>query len=278
MARAMMRKRKGFSLTELLIAMPLVVLLAGGALSVMSLSLKTFEKHAFYAAHPGWQSAERFFALIDSHIRHCGLGLPVVWDRSLFSDLPVMSQRPAWADWGEPLSVGRTNAGNGFASTGSEPGNTLRLVSAAAPGVTLLKGFSASAGDTVQAELSSPVKSEANVSPVSSASWLVAPGWQVPMRLVSAADQATPTLAFRQDAALPVGTRICRLSALTMWENNGVVFVDFHDESGSQPLFRHIDEVSFCLDTGRRLLRAKVSFGTEGGKKMELERAWNVHL
>ena len=57
-----------------------------------------------------------------------------------------------------------------------------------------------------------------------------------------------------------------------------MVFVDFHDESGSQPLFRHIDEVSFSLDTGRRLLRAKVSFGTEGGKKMELERAWNVHL
>ena len=72
---AVRRKRKqGSSLVELLIALPLAVVLAGGALRVMSSCLASFEKSYVLAAHPGWQSAERLFAFLDLHVRHCGIG------------------------------------------------------------------------------------------------------------------------------------------------------------------------------------------------------------
>ena len=269
-------KKRGFSLVELLIALPLAVVLAGGALRVMSSCLASFENTFVFAAHPGWQSAERLFAFLDLHMRHCGLGLPSSWDRLLFTDRPEPASQQPWASWERPIDVGEGGASFAFASSGAEPGRTLRLVAAVPPGVTLLRAFSADAGTTARAELDEPVKSETTNSPVSSSSWLVAAGWNTPLRLFSDVAQASPVLAVRQDVRLPAGARLCRLAALKIWAQGGVVFVDFHDESGAQPLFRHIDDVVFTLDTSRRLLRAKVSFGAEGGKQMELERSWRV--
>ena len=274
---AVRRKRKqGSSLVEFLIALPLAVALAGGALRVMSSCLASFEKSYVLAAHPGWQSAERLFAFLDLHVRHCGIGLPSVWDRTLFTDRPEPASQPPWASWGRPLDVGEGGASLAFASTGTAPGRTLRLVAAVPPGVTLLKPLSADAGTTQRAELASPVKSETTNSPLSSSSWLVAAGWNIPLRLFSDVNQTMPVLAVRQDVTLPSGARLCRLAALKMWAQSGVVFVDFHDESGAQPLFRHIDDVVFTLNTGRRLLRAKIIFGAESGTQMELERSWHV--
>ncbi|MBP5211871.1 MAG: hypothetical protein J6Z30_03330 [Pyramidobacter sp.] len=270
------RKRRGTSLVELLIALPLAVVLAGGALRVMSSCLASFEKTYVFAAHPGWQSAERLFAFLDLHVRHCGLGLPSGWERSLFTDRADLDSQPPWASWKRPIDVGEGGASRVFTSSGSTPGSTLRLVAAVPPGVTLVSSFSADAGTTGRAELATPIKSETTSSLVSSSSWLVAAGWNTPLRLFSDVNQASPVLAVRQDVSLPAGARLCRLAALKVWAQSGVVFVDFNDESGAQPLFRHIDYVVFTLDTNRRLLRAKVSFGDGNGQTMELERAWRI--
>lgn len=269
-------RKRGSSLVELLIALPLAVVLAGGALRVTSSCLASFEKTCVFAAHPGWQSAERLFAFLDLHVRHCGLGLPSSWERTLFTDRPELDSQPPWASWKRPIDVGEGGASRVFTSSGSAPGSTLRLVAAVPPGVTLLSSFSADTGATGRVELAAPVKNETTSSPVSSSSWLVAAGWNFPLRLFSDVNQASPVIAVRQDVNLPAGARLCRLAALKMWAQGGIVFVDFNDESGAQPLFRHIDDVVFTLDTNRRLLRAKVSFGGENGKTMEMERAWHI--
>lgn len=270
------RKRKGFSLVELLVALPVVLMLSAAALDVMSACLKSFEKDAFFAAHPGWQSTERLFAFIDVHVRHCGLGLPPSWGSSLFSDAAALNAMPAWAAWGGPIDVGESVEGRGFRSTGDAPGGTLRLVSAVPSGAVLVRPFAAEAGERARAFFSDAVKSEANVRPLSSASWLLVPGWEVPLRLAGDANTSAPLVEVRQDADLPVGAVVCRLAALAVWCVNGVVFADFYDESGDQPLFRHIDEVSFRLDTDRRLLTVRAAFGADAGARMELERSWHV--
>ena len=275
MEKSLFRKRKGFTLVELLIALPLVLLIVGGAVDVLSRCLAASERIYLYVAHPGWQSAERLFAFLDIHLRHCGVGLPSDWEARLFSEQTVVGYMPEWSLWKKPVDVGETNEGTDFSSTGSSPGGALRLVSAVPTDSVLLRAFS-SEGGRERAFFSAPVKSETTNSPASTASWIVTPGGHVPLRMTADVDSASPVLLAREAVALPAGTRICRLAALTMWARNGVVFADFHDDSGAQPLFRHIDELAFTLDTVRSLLKVKAVCAAGSSNPFELERSWRI--
>ncbi len=271
-----LKKRRGFSLVELLVALPLALIIGSGALRVASLCLASFEKSYLVAAYPGWDSAERLLAFLDLHVRHCGIGLPRSWESDLFSPPLGLGSMPVWSRWGRALEVGESVGGQSFRSSGENSGGTLRLVSGMPSGSVLLTPFAVSAGESARAELSSPVKSEAAGSPVSAAEWVLAPGWRTPLRLVSDANRSSPLLTARRDLSLPAGVRLCRLAALTAWASGGVFYADFNDQSGAQPLFRHIDEVEFRLDTNRRLLRATVRFAGALGRTIEVKRAWLV--
>jgi len=268
-------RKKGFSLVELLLALPLVLLISGVALGVLSRCLAATEKISVLTAHPGWQSAQRLFAFLDINVRHCGVGLPAEWNADLFTEQSVAGSLPGWSLWGGPVDVGNSYEGMGFYSTGSSPGGTLRLVSAVPTDSVLLRSFFSESGRE-RAYFSSAVKSETTNAPGSAASWIVVPGRQTPLRLTADVNTSSPVLRAQKEIELPAGSRICRLAALTVWCNNGVVFVDFHDESGAQPLFRHIDELSFILDTARRLLRVKVVCALGSAQPFELERSWYI--
>ncbi len=279
-AARMKLRRRGMSLVEILIALPIGVMLAALTLQVMVASIETFERSYFFSYDPSWLGAERFFAFLDAQLKHCGVGLPETWETSLFcSPSSALDTRPAWADWGSPLSVGITNQGSSFVSAGNDWGNTLRIVAASPSGEVVSKSLSLEDEVRTGASLSGAVKSDSTVAQTSSVSWLLFPGTEVPVRMVSDANSSSPIVEARADTMIPWGTPACRLMALMIYMRNGVLYGNFNDSSGGQPLFRGIEDVAFRLDAGSKVLCVKVSLASnKSGETREVSRVWKVGL
>ena len=271
------RRRRGMTLVEVLTALPLFVLLSGGALFVMQNAVGSFHRNEDYVSGAGWSSAERVFAFLETPVKHCGVGLPERWQADLFSPpLPLYSM-PAWSLWQKGVSVGDSVDGYGFRSTGAGWGNTLRLVSCMPTGNVVLKELQAEANVSVKSSFSGAVKEENTVDARLSVSWLLFPGTEVPVRIVREAAGESPTVTARAPLAVPWGTPVCRLLAMKVFVKNGTVYVDYHDGSHEQPMFHGVQALGFRLDEERRLLGVKVQFAA-GEKALEASRTWKLGL
>ena len=58
------------TLVEVLTALPLFVLLSGGALFVMQNAVESFHRGEDYVSGAGWSSAERVFAFLETPVKH----------------------------------------------------------------------------------------------------------------------------------------------------------------------------------------------------------------
>jgi len=265
------------TLVEVLTALPLFVLLSGGALFVMQNAVESFHRSEDYVSGPGWDGAERVFAFLETPVKHCGVGLPERWQSDLFSPpLPLYSM-PPWSLWRKSVSVGSSVDGYNFRPAGAGWGNTLRLVSCMPTGHVVLKELQAEANAFVKSLFSGAVKEENTADARLSVSWLLFPGTEVPVRLVREAAGSSPTVTAREALAVPWGTPVCRLLAMTVFAKNGTVYVDYHDGSHKQPLFRDVQALWFRFDEPRRLLGVKVQFGV-GEKVLEASRTWKLGL
>ena len=260
------KRRRGMTLVEVLAALPLFVLLSGGALFVMQNAVESFHRSEDYLSEPGWSSAERVFAFLETPVKHCGAGLPGRWQADLFSPPLPLNSMPPWSLWQKSVSVGDSVGGYSFRSTGADWGNTLRLVSCVPTGNVLLKRLQAEANVSVKSLFSGAVKEENTVDARLSVSWLLFPGTEVPVRLVREAAGESPTVTARESLAVPWGTPVCRLLAMTVFVKNGTVYVDYHDGSHEQPVFRDVQALGFRFDEDRRLLCVKVQFAA--GERM----------
>ncbi len=276
----MLLRRRGLSLVEILIALPIGALLAALSLSIMFASIETFERNYFFSYDPSWLGAERFFAFLDAQLKHCGVGLPESWDESLFSASRLATdQMPAWASWYSPLSVGVSTEGSSFISAGNGWGNTLRIVAASPSGQVVSEPISLEKQVRAQVSLSGAVKSDSTVGVTTSVSWLLFPGTEVPVRMISGANSSAPTVEAREDTTIPWGTPTCRLTALMIYMKDGVLYGNFNDLSGGQPLFRGLEDVAFRLDAGSKVLCVKVSLASnKNGETREVSRVWKVGL
>lgn len=265
------------SFIDILIAIPLFIAAVYSANAMLSNAVTIFEKYEFYAADSTWQSAERFFAFLDTPLRHCGVGLPDSWESDLFSASMSLSSMPDWSLWEKNISVGTTTGGYNYHSAGDDWGNTLRLVSAVPTDGVVVKALSLESGTRTKAYLSSAVKSDTTLGLTTSVSWILFPGTKVPVRMVSNASSSSPTVLARSDTLVPWGTPVCRLLTMTMYFQNETVYVNFHDDSGAQPLLRSLDDVQFRLDTTNGLLSVRVALKRdEDDEAIEVSRTWKV--
>ena len=273
----MVRRRRGMTLIEVLTALPLAALVAAGLLEVLWQGLKSFEKHESVAAAPAWQAAERLFAFLDMPLRHCGAGLPESWESDLFAPSLSLSSMPPWSLWKRPLSAGNSVRGKGFrAVDASSWGNTLRLVSAVPSGAILTQRLELEAGVSRQAFFSSPIKSESTLGLASSVSWVLFPGTELPVRMTSGGNTASPKVLSRRGGSVPWGTPLCRLMAVTLCADGGVLYGDFCDGSGNQPLFRGIEKAEFRVDPLRHLVTVRLGLKIdESGRLIEEKRSWH---
>ncbi len=280
MVRRVLKRWRGMTLVEILIALPIGVLLIAATLQVMFAAVETYERNYFFSYSPSWLGAERFFSFLDAHLKHCGVGLPESWDVSLFcSSSSALDTRPTWAGWGSPISVGVSDEGSTFHSAGSDWGNALRLVAASPSGEVVSKAVSLASEVQTQISLSGAVKSDSTVSQVSSVSWLLFPGTEVPVRFFSDANSSSPTVVSRADTTIPWSTPVCRLTALMIYMRNGALYGNFNDSSGGQPLFRGIEDVAFRLDAGNKILCVKVSLASnKNSETREVTRVWRIGL
>lgn len=262
---------------EVLTALPLFILLSGGALFVMQNAVESFHRNEDYAASPGWSGAERFFAFLETPVKHCGVGLPERWEPDLFSPALPLYAMPPWSAWGKNVSAGDTVGGFGFHPTGADWGNTLRLVSCMPTGNIVLEELRAEADTPVKSFFSGAVKEEDSAHASSSASWLLFPGTEVPARITRGAAGQSPTLAARKSFSVAWGTPVCRLLAMTVFVKNGTVYVDYHDGSHEQPVFHNVQALGFRVGDNGRLLCARVRFAV-GEKLLETSRTWKVGL
>ncbi len=276
----MLLRRRGLSLVEILIALPIGIMLAGLTLQIMFAAVETFERSYFFSYDPSWLGAERFFAFLDAQLKHCGVGLPESWGVSLFCPSTwSLESQPAWASWGAPLTVGNSEEGSSFSSAGSDWGNALRIVAAAPTGQVVSKSVSLPDDVRTKIELSGAVKSDSTRGVTTSVSWLLFPGTEVPARMVSDANSSSPTVRTRADTTIPWGTPVCRLMALMVYMRNDALYGNFNDSSGGQPLFHGIEDVAFRLDAGGKVLCVKVWLASnKKGESRQISRVWKVGL
>ena len=62
---------------------------------------------------------------------------------------------------------------------------------------------------------------------------------------------------------------------MTVFVKNGTVYVDYHDGSHEQPVFRDVQALGFRFDEDRRLLCVKVQFAA-GERMLEASRTWKL--
>lgn len=270
---------RGLALVEILVSLPLALVISWAVVRVLFFCTDVFEQSEFFARNVSWQSAERFFAFLDEPVKHCGAGLPENWDFDLFSPFMGLDHMPRWSFWKKRVSVGNSVCGRNFIPAGSRWGNTLRIVSAAPTGQVLAKPLVLENARVSRMYLSGPVKNSPSVDPASSTCWLVFPGTDVPVRLVSDAAGISPEVAARRDTQIPWGEPVCRLMALQLYADDGTIYGDFCDDSGSQPLFRSIENVYFKIDPSGTLLTVRVVLKQNRSKKpVEVSRTWKTGL
>ena len=260
-------RRRGFSLAELLVALPISAVIIAAAVGGLSVAISSFEKHGFYAYGRGWDSVERFFAFLEIPVRHCGVGMPENWDSSLFSPTP----RPAWAVWGKAAAVG--NSVNGAFGATDDWGNALRLVYGIPTGAIVTEAVALDPDESATLSLSESVRDDATLDNTSSASWLLFPGTYAPTRMTANGATSSPTVKSNVSAYVSWGTPVCRFMAAYIYFSNGIVYCNFNDGSGAQPLFRHIDGLLFKLDDGLLTVKATLE---DGGTSVEAARTWRV--
>jgi hypothetical protein len=274
-----MKRSRGVTLVEILISLPLMLAVSWAVVSVMFLCTEVFERSEFYARSTSWQSAERLLAFLDGHLKHSGIGLPERWDSDLFSPFIGLDLMPKWSFWKKTVSVGNSVSGRSFVSTGTHWGNTVRIVSAVPTGQVLVKPLVLENARMAKMYLSDSVKNAPSVDPISSTSWLLFPGTEVPVRLASGAATSVPGVAARRDTEIPWGEPVCRLMALLIYAEDGTVYGDFCDGSGTQPLFRSIDQVLFRIDPMGKLLTVKILLRQDHDKNpLEVSRTWKIGL
>lgn len=91
--------------------------------------------------------------------------------------------------------------------------------------------------------------------------WLVFPGLTVPARML-ASQQTGRTVKVKtsQTVTVPLAQPVYRLVALDLRHDQTTVSGDFFDGSGRQPLFRHVEELSFRLNESATVLSVRVKF------------------
>ncbi|MGI6075510.1 MAG: hypothetical protein ACOYD9_04000 [Pyramidobacter sp.] len=273
-----MRRSRGMTVAGILVSLPLMLVVSWAAVQVSSFCTECFERTQSCCTDASWQSAERLLAFLDNAVKHCGVGLPERWESDLFSPPAALNSMPPWSLWKKAAVAGNAVSGKGFVSSGIGWGNTLRILSAVPTGQVVVQPFQLEKGAAARLHLSAPVKSESSVKIFSSASWLLFPGTEVPLRFSRDALSDRPVVTARDHVDIPWGTPACRLQALVIYALGGRVYADFCDSSGAQPLFNGIEGVLFKVSP-EKLLSVKVSLKSPRPNGiMEVCRTWKIGL
>ncbi len=269
-------RRRGFSLVELVVCLGALLWVMTLGLQGKAVFLQVLEREL--NRMEAQETLSALFALLEAPLAHAGLSLPEQWSQSLFK-LSGIGTVPDWASWGKNIAVGNSVGGYSFWEVDDgQWGNSLRILSAVPVGAGVIKELELTPDGASELRLVGQWGiSSQNMGIQRPAQWLLFPPEETPVFFrswsLSGAGSSDYTIFGQvmasQRALFTWGMRGYRLLPLLLCCQNGIVYGNFQDQSGLQPLIAGIDSLSFSLARDQGVLRLRAE-----SRGREEERTW----
>ncbi len=268
--------RRGFALIELVVSLALLLLVLPLGLQGYGAFLRALERELQRVESQ--EALTAFFAFLETPLSHVGLGLPEQWSSDLFKLSGI--SLPDWGSWGNDIAVGNSTGSSSFrVVSDGEWGDSLRVLSAVPVDSAVIKELYLSPNVASELRLLGQWSvSSQNMGVHRPVQWLLFPPEETPVffrswSLSSTGNSGEYTVFAEVLASQPAifswGMKGFHLFPLTLRCQNDIVYGNFHDQSGDQPLIAGINSVSFSLDRDKRLLRVRAE-----APSREEERIW----
>lgn len=231
-------RSKAFTLTELLIAMLIVGIIAGATIGLLVTYLKQFEQSTELTA--ARQRGEMVFAILDAQVLHSGLGMPdeTAAFQSAFAGLGAIS------GWNAPVSV--------------TSGDVLQIVYAVPAGLAVTAEYELQAGTSQNIGLTGPIPANLLATGITcTKGWAIFPSLGNPVK-VTGISGSTLTILPTVDGHLAFFDELHYIRAERVTISGEHLYTEDVTNQSAQPRLEGIADLRFQWDASSRLLRCWV--------------------